>query len=592
MDNQTQPFLSEEVDFQHLFESVPGAILVLRTDLTIVAVSNEYLRATQTQRELIVGRGIFEVFPDNPAEEGATGVTTLRGSLERVLTTRRFDSMAVQKYDIREGGEGPFIERYWSPTNHPVLGPGGEVRYILHQVQDVTEFIRKYHLGTVPQADGIHLDPQMVELDIVRRAHEIQEANLELRTSQEQLQGQFLDRTQALAEAMEAIGKRDELLRQANKMEALGRLAGGIAHDFNNLLTVIYTCAEQLTRKLGDIPHLNLLKTASERGAGLTQQLLTFSRQQVMTLKVLDLGSILSTSGNLLARVLGEDIDVKIISEPNLRKVQADLNQIDQVIMNLAINARDAMPNGGLLTLEAADVDLDENYARCHPGVKAGPYVMLAVSDNGMGMDKATQARAFDPFFTTKGAGKGTGLGLATVFGIVQQTGGHIFLYSEPGSGTTFKIFFPEIPAGLDEQVPDSILESDPLDEIGEGKLLVVEDEESVRAMIQDLLVEIGYEVDVVQDGNEALQVISSSTTPFDLIITDVIMPGLNGRELSSRVDKIRPGTKVLFLSGYTNDAVLRNGVLEAGLPFLQKPFSTSQLRRKVREVLRNQNPA
>ncbi|BDU74664.1 response regulator [Mesoterricola silvestris] len=465
-----------------------------------------------------------------------------------------------------------------------MLGPDGEVRYILHQVEDVTEYILQKRLETGTAPGDFCLDPSQAEVDIVRRAHEIQEANQRLRSQQGELENRVHDRTEALAEAMEVIRKRDEQLRQTSKMEALGRLAGGIAHDFNNLLTVIYTSAEQLKFTGGESPAVDLILSASERAAGLTRQLLTFSRQQVMSLRTLDLGEVLRNSAGLLKRVLGEDIDVKLSIAPDLRPFEADPNQMDQVILNLAVNARDAMPDGGMLTLEAANADLDEGYALTHPGTRPGPYVTLAVSDNGVGMDKETQARAFEPFFTTKGLGKGTGLGLATVFGIIQQSRGYVFLYSEPGKGTTFKILLPGVPPGESGALAEPPA-PDP-DEPGEGTLLVVEDEDSVRSVLKTLLEEAGYEVLAARNAAEAMLCLSEGAARIDLMVTDVIMPGMNGRELSEWVAKRHPGIKVLFLSGYTNDAILRHGVLEEGLPFLQKPFSTDQLRRKVREVL------
>jgi signal transduction histidine kinase len=555
---------NSEPDFQPMFEALPSAVLVLNPDLTIAAVTEEYLRATQTERAAILGRGIFDVFPDNPEEAGATGVTTLRASLRRVLATRRFDSMAVQKYDIREGGEGPFTERYWSPTNHPVLGPDGEVRYILHRVEDVTEYMSQKRLALEAEPGALRLEPARVEVDIVRRAHDLQEANQELRDLQGVLETSVQDRTLALSAANETIRKHDEQIRQASKMEALGRLAGGICHDFNNLLTVIYACAERLREKAGDSPQVELLLSASRRAAGLTGQLLSFSRQQMMSLQVLDLEAHMRNTASLLTRVLGEDIDLKVFIAPSLWKIEADPNQIDQVLMNLAINARDAMPHGGLLTLEAANVELDETYALGHAGAHAGPYVMLAVSDNGIGMDKATQARAFEPFFTTKGVGKGTGLGLAMVFGIVQQTGGHVVLYSEPGNGTTFKVYLPKAVDGVEVKEPKAHGGVEITEERGRGSLLVVEDEESVRTVLRTLLEEAGYEL------------CTAST----------------GTELCEWTRRNRPETRILFLSGYTNDAILRNGILEEGLPFLQKPFSASQLRRKVKALLLGGEPA
>jgi nitrogen-specific signal transduction histidine kinase/CheY-like chemotaxis protein len=383
----------------------------------------------------------------------------------------------------------------------------------------------------------------------------------------------------------EAHRASEERLRQAQKMEAVGRLASGIAHDFNNLLTVILSGAERLEQQLGLDRNLEAIQHAAERAARLTGQLLAFGRKQILAPRILSLDAVVKGLRPILARLLGEDIELVIHATEELRKVFADQGQLEQVILNLVVNARDAMPEGGKLTLETANVDLDLRYARDHPGMNPGPHVMLAVTDTGFGMDPETQARAFDPFFTTKAAGKGTGLGLATVFGIVKQSGGHIWLYSEVGIGTTFKLYFPETPTG--GGAPSAI--SDPVPAGaggGDETVLLVEDEAQVREMTAAILRGAGYTVLLADSGDEALGICTQHRGRINLLLTDVIMPGMNGRRTADVATAIRPGLAVLFMSGYPDEAILRHGVIEANIPFLQKPFTPSQLRMKVREAL------
>ncbi len=575
-------------DFRLLFESAPGLLLALDPDLTIVAVSEAYLSATRTRREDILGRGIFEVFPDNPEDPGATGVANLRESLHRALALKRPDAMAVQKYDIQlppaEGGG--FERRYWSPLNTPVLGPTGEVRYVLHRVEDVTEFMRlkEAHRAQGDLAEELRDHASQVEAEVFQRAQEIQEANRKLRDLQAHLEARVEAPTAELQQANEALRHSEEQLRQTQKMEAVGQLAGGIAHDFNNLLTVIFGASEVLEMHLDGNANLAAIRQASERAAGLTRQLLTFSRRQILAPEPLDLNASLRGIHPILQRLLGENIEIQAFCSSDLRKVFADPSQIEQVILNLAINARDAMPEGGSLIVETANIDLDEAYASEHQGVAPGSFVMLAVSDTGHGMDKETQGRIFEPFFTTKERGKGTGLGLATVFGIVKQSGGHIWLYSEPGVGSTFKLYFPEIPpehqphAG--EELPASI------DEGGSETILLVEDEDQVRSVAGAILRQAGYTVLEARNGAEAEALCAQCMDEIHLLLTDVIMPGKNGRQVSEAVTSAHPNLAVLFMSGYTDDAILRHGVLEANVPFLQKPFTPAKLRMKVREAL------
>ncbi|MBI4484232.1 MAG: PAS domain S-box protein [Acidobacteria bacterium] len=377
----------------------------------------------------------------------------------------------------------------------------------------------------------------------------------------------------------------EEQLRQAQKMEAIGQLAGGVAHDFNNLLTVINGYAHLLLARLpeGDAMRKSLdeIKKAGERAASLTRQLLAFSRKQVLEPKVLDLNVIVGDTDKMLRRLIGEDIELVSVLAPGLGRVKADPGQIEQVIMNLAVNARDAMPQGGQLTIETADVELDEAYARQHVAVRPGPYVLLAVSDNGCGMDGKILSHIFEPFFTTKE--KGTGMGLATVYGIVKQSGGNIWVYSEPGQGTTFKIYLPRVEESVEVARPAEPPRGTPE---GSEIVLLAEDEEPVRKLVRQTLEMNGYTVLEARHGPEALQICERHAGSIHLIVTDVIMPEMSGRELAYRLTQLRPGIKVLYLSGYTSDAIVHHGVLDQGVAFLQKPFTPDALARKVREVL------
>jgi PAS domain S-box-containing protein len=375
-------------------------------------------------------------------------------------------------------------------------------------------------------------------------------------------------------------------LRQSQKMEAVGQLAGGIAHDFNNLLTAILGYASLLATQTGQGSPLSEsigeIRKAGERAASLTQQLLAFSRKQVLLPEVLDLNGIVTEMNKMLRRLIGEDVELITTCAPSLGRVKADRGQIEQVLMNLVVNARDAMPKGGKLTLETANVALDENYVRNHPAVQPGPYVLLAVSDTGAGMDADTLSHMFEPFFTTKEKGKGTGLGLSTVYGIVKQSGGHIWVYSEPGHGTTFKVYLPRVEEAVPAAPPRS---SDSLPTLGTETILLVEDEEAVRRLVRIVLEGKGYTVLEASGWQEALEIAGQQKT-IHLVITDVVMPGVGGPELVSRLEAARPGIRVLYMSGYTDGAIVNHGLLGSATAFLQKPFTPDVLLRKVREVL------
>jgi two-component system cell cycle sensor histidine kinase/response regulator CckA len=639
-------------DFQLLFQSAPDLYLVLSPDFKIVAVGDAYLHATLTERSKILDRGIFEVFPDNPDDPEATGVRNLQSSLKRVLQYKIADTMAVQKYDIRkpEAEGGGFEERYWSPVNSPVLGPDGQILYIIHSVKDVTEIIRLREKGidqqkleeelkgeerfrkafnanpepisvaTIAEGRYIDVNESFLRTTGYRREEVIGRTSLELNFwERPEDRAQFIEklneegsvrdteitfRTKSgekrtglnSAEAIEIGGQKcvfaitgqkvlEKQLRQAQKMEAIGQLSGGIAHDFNNLLSVIIGYCEVLEEQLP--PTSSLLKDceqirkAGERAAALTRQLLAFSRQQILEPRVMDLNGAVLEMEKMLRRLIGADIELCTALDASLGSIKADRGQIEQVIMNLAVNARDAMPQGGRLTVETANVELDEDYVRQHPHQQPGPHVLLAVSDTGIGMDAETQARMFDPFFTTKELGKGTGLGLSTVYGVVRQSGGHIWVYSEVGHGTTFKIYVPRVDKAV---VAENTTTGGTRDLRGAETILLVEDDEPLRGLTVRLLEESGYTVLEAEHPEKAMQIAQQHSGPIDLLLTDVVMPGMNGPRLAERLAQFRPKLLVVYMSGYTGFA--HRELFESDANLLPKPFTRESLLRKLREVL------
>jgi two-component system cell cycle sensor histidine kinase/response regulator CckA len=703
-----KPRLPAPADFHRLFESAPGLYLVLDPKLTIVAASDAYLAATMTERDAILGRDLFDVFPDNPDDPAATGEANLKSSLARVLALRRADVMAVQKYDIRkpEAEGGGFEVRHWSPVNSPVLGKDGAVVYIIHRVEDVTEFVRLKEQDREQHelAEELRTRADVMEAEIYRRAQELQEANRQLRELQAGLEERVRVRTTDLRRSNDRLAEseahyrllfegspqpmwvydrttlaflavnaaacqhygytadeframtladirppedvarlhddiarmRDDLvpgrewrhrrkdgsliaveiashllkfggrdaalvlatdvtrrrqledeLRQSQKMEAVGLLAGGVAHDFNNLLTAIMGYAQLMRPRLAADPtalaDADEILRAAERAANLTRQLLAFSRQQVLEPRVIDLNTIVTDLDRMIRRLIGEDIDLLSAAEAGLGCVRVDRGQIEQVLMNLVVNARDAMPGGGKLTLETANVEIDARHASAHPGVAPGRFVMVAVSDTGCGMNAETVSRIFEPFFTTKETGRGTGLGLSTVHGIVKQSGGHIEVYSEVGNGTTFKVYLPRV----DEAAATAPTASPPCRRTTGGEtVLLVEDEAVIRRVVVQALTQEGYRVLAVEDGASAITLCEEGANPIDLLITDVVMPLMSGPQLVQRVASRRPEMSILYISGYTDRALIHQGQREAGSDFLQKPFTPETLAHKVRAIL------
>lgn len=430
----------------------------------------------------------------------------------------------------------------------------------------------------------------LYEVEVLKKDGTI--AHVELSMSTLYQEGRFFGRfgvARDISERKRAeveMASLQEQLRQAQKMEAVGRLAGGIAHDFNNVLTVMKgTCQLSLLDLRPQDPlyaNLKEIERCVDRAADLTRQLLIFSRKQVIEMRVLDLNRLIKNLDKMLHRLLGEDVELVTSFDEHLGTIKADPGQLEQVIINLVVNARDAMPRGGKLTIETSNVELDEEYGRKHIGVEPGPYVMVSVSDTGVGMTPEVRERIFEPFFTTKAEGRGTGLGLSTVYGIVKQIGGSIWVYSEPGRGTTFKIYLPRVDAPLEE------IKKETLPEIPRGTetVLVVEDERTVRELAVRLLKKQGYNVLEAADGGKAFLLCEKHREPIHLILTDVVMPGMSGRELAERLRKIHPEARVLFMSGYTDDVIFHHGVLSEGTGFIEKPFTLETLARKVRQVL------
>jgi hypothetical protein len=484
------------------------------------------------------------------------------------------------------------------------INRGGKIEIVNHKAEELFGFTREEMIGRdieilMPDAlRAAHLEhrqgyfgqphprPMGIGLDLSGRRKTGECFPLEISLNYVDIEGQPL----AIAFITD-ISERLRLetqLRQSQKMEAIGQLAGGVAHDFNNLLTIIQGYAAMSLDSLDSTDPLREsieeIEKAAISAGGLTRQLLAFSRRQIVRLRILNLNTTITQVEKMLRRVIGEDVDLVLDTADQLHEILADPGLIEQVLMNLAVNARDAMPNGGRLILETANLSLEKEYAGAHLAVKTGPHAMLAVSDTGAGMSPEVRARIFEPFFTTKPQGQGTGLGLATVYGIVKQLDGTIWVYSEPGKGTTFKILFPaarpgEFPA--EEAAPAQAVP------LGRETILLVEDEDSVRKFVQTMLNRQGYSVLEAPTADDALRIAADPDARFDLLLTDVIMPRLNGPELAARIVDLRPQLKVLYMSGYTDRAIRLQDELGGGANFIQKPFTPAALGEKVRELLR-----
>jgi signal transduction histidine kinase len=601
-------------NFRTLFEACPGLYLALTPDLHIIAVTDAYLGATMTTRSAIVGRYLFDVFPDNPEDTAATGVGNLRASLERVLAMRRPDVMAIQKYDIRrpDVDGGGFEVRYWSPINSPVLAPDDTLLYIIHRVEDVTEFVRlkQQEHNREDVADALRQRTQQVEAEIYLRGQELLAVNQQLRTSNDLL-NQLYRRIEELTdptvsgsagagadrplgelqldsvspdEILSRVGKLvraradlEEQLRQSQKMEAVGRLAGGVAHDFNNLLTVILGYSSLIQESNSSAPEcVAEIEKAASRAAALTKQLLAFSRKQVLQQRVLNPNEVLRGMESMVKRLIGEDIELELDLDAALSNIKADRSQVEQVILNLAVNARDAMEFGGTIRMTSRNTEVkpdDRNGATLRPG----SYVRIDVADTGSGMDSETQARIFEPFFTTKEEGKGTGLGLATVYGIVKQSGGAVSVSSSLGKGTAFSIFLPPT-----QEVEDGANSATSTLRSGAGVVLLVEDEASLLKLIGGTLKRAGYKVVEAASGKDALR-LCEEIPRVDLLVTDVVMPGMTGPQLVERLQSSGKVGTVLFMSGYAQELI---GKKASDIKFLPKPFTPSALLAKVQEVL------
>ncbi len=465
----------------------------------------------------------------------------------------------------------------------PILGLT-EAAASISERQDYSVRVESYgtdELGLLTATFNKMLKQIQTRDEALRKAHEELEHRVEERTTQ------LLKESSSRQQAEEALREREEQLRQSQKMEAIGRLAGGIAHDFNNLLTAITGYSEVILRKLNEKdplrPHALEIKKAGDRAAALTRQLLAFSRRQVLAPKVLDLNAVVSTMERMLQRLIGEDIELVTALGSGLGSVKADPGQLEQVILNLAVNARDAMPGGGRLVIETANVEVEEQGDQSSGWIPSGAFVMLSVTDTGTGMDEETRARIFEPFFTTKEKGKGTGLGLSTVYGIIKQSGGHISVHSEVNAGTSFRIYLPRVT----DEVEVLELEEEPAEHLtGTETILLVEDEQLVRDLARGILLTSGYKVLEAPHGGEALLICESYKGPIHLMLTDIVMPHVNGKELYERVSPLRPEMKVLFMSGYTDEALPESGRLEPESPFIEKPFTPDALTVKLRQIL------
>lgn len=496
----------------------------------------------------------------------------------RQLAENIDDALWLSDLEHRVFYVSPAYEKVWGQSRESFLnGPAGWLEHVHKEdLPSVQSSLHDYVKGSWDQTFRILRSDGSVRW-VRARTYPVRDAN------------GSIYRIAAVSRDVTDYRLLEEQFRQAQKMEAIGRLAGGVAHDFNNLLSVIlgYTkfALDDVAPETPIREDLEEVLRAAGRATDLTKQLLAFSRQQMLQPKVVSLTKVVQEMEKMLRRLLGEDIALSLLTSRSTGLVYVDPGQVEQIVMNLSVNARDAMPQGGKLTIEVSDAELDSTYTSLHAGLDAGRYVLLTVTDTGEGMDASTRERIFEPFFTTKEQGKGTGLGLSTVFGIVQQSRGHLQVHSELGIGTSFKLYFPCTSEALESVVsvpPPATLR-------GSETILLVEDDEQVRVMTRVILKRNGYDVLDAQNAGEAFLVSEQFTATIHLLVTDVVMPLMSGRELAERLAIPRPQMKVLFLSGYTQDAILHHGVLNAGLPFLQKPITPETLLRKIRDVLRDQ---
>ncbi len=662
----------QTVDFQRLFEAAPDLYMVLTPGLYIAALSDAYCRATMIDRTISIGRYLFDVFPDNPNDPGATGVTNLRASIARALQFRKPDIMAIQKYDVRRDGavDGEFETRYWAPVNIPIFNAAGEVGWILHRAEDVTERIRlreqdqasrntarnqqeiidqlrstKRFLDAVvdnvpgmlfvksypdcrfllfnrageellgyssstmlgkndfdffPKAQADHFiafDQQVLRSGTVSQpVEEVIQTRYKgerlLRTIKVPVQDEHGNPQYLLGFSEDITDQRstEQQLRQAVKMEAVGQLTGGIAHDFNNLLGVVIGNLDIAMSNGMLSPDLRELAegalNAALKGAELTRRLLAFSRKQPLQPSSVDLNRGLPQIATMLRRTLGEDIVIHLHPGPDLWPALVDAAQVDEAILNLAINARDAMPGGGNLTIETQNAELDEDYTARNAEVKPGEYVQLSVSDTGSGMSLDVIERCFEPFYTTKEAEKGTGLGLSMVYGFVKQSGGHIKVYSEVGHGTSVTLYFPRAMSHH-----KTLARSEVTAPIAKGEcILIVEDNSDLRTVSTRQLSDLGYRTLEASDGKQALDVLAAHPE-IALLFSDIVMPGgITGIELARVARERYPQLKILLTSGYAARATANGFHDIGGLDFLMKPFRKHELANKLRDLIEQKN--
>lgn len=491
------------------------------------------------KRSDVIGRNIFDVFPDNPNDANADGVSQLNASLQKVLSTKKLDQMAIQKYDIINPNTGAFEERHWSPVNSPVLDSNGNLLYIVHQVEDVTETVKLKHDSEKLKVENKHL----------------------------------------------------ENVRQSQRMEAMGQLAGGVAHDFNNILAIIILLSENLlaNTQLPEFAKKSLLQIlkGSEKAKGLTQQLLAFSRKQVYQPKVINLNAVITDLKELLERLLDErfNLDTQLCNAQTHTMI--DPGQVEQILLNLVVNARDAMKDGGRIIISTTIVTLNNNMSSEILNVEPGDFAVISVRDNGTGMDSATQAKMFEPFFTTKAVGKGTGLGLATVYGIVEQNKGKIWVYSELNKGSVIKIYLPLVngqPKSVDESSQVNVRATKPTE--AKKIILIVEDEKDLREAMCLVLQNAGYIIHQAPNGAVALEMLAAKEINPHLIISDIMMPELTGLQMADKLKELGRNDKILFLSGYAEEIAGIHPDGKAGFEFLPKPFQLSLLEEKIKELL------